>query len=67
MRSTVSHMTLKGNINYVGPSDTTTTLDMTGTADIYYSTQGMSAALEASNAGVGGGFERTINEPIWYE
>ena len=38
-----------------GSSDTTTTLDTTGTDDIYYSTQGISEALEAFNAG-GGGF-----------
>ena len=51
----------------MGPSDTTTTLDMTGTDDIHYSTQWISAALEAFNAGGGGGFERTISEAIWYE
>ena len=56
----------------LGTSDTTTTLKMTGTADIYYSTQGIAVASEAFSNGVGGGgggggFERTISETIWYE
>ena len=58
----------------LGTSDTTTTLRMTGTADIYYSTQGIAVASEAFSNGVGGGgggggggFERTISETIWYE
>ena len=57
----------------LGSSDTTTTLKMTGTADIYYSTQGIAVASEAFSSGVGGGggggggFERTVSETIWYE
>lgn len=56
----------------LGTSDTTTTLRMTGTTDIYYSTQGIAVALTAFNAGIGGvgggyGAERTISEMIWYE
>ena len=56
----------------LGTSDTTTTLRMTGTTDIYYSTQGIAVALEAFSAGVdgvGGGYgsERTITKKIYYE
>ena len=56
----------------LGTSDTTTTLRMTGTTDIFYSTQGIAVALKAFNAGidgVGGGYgaERTISAMIWYE
>ena len=56
----------------LGTSDTTTTLRMTGTTDIFYSTQGIAVALKAFIAGidgVGGGYgaERTISAMIWYE
>ncbi|MCH8299222.1 MAG: hypothetical protein IIC39_01605 [Candidatus Marinimicrobia bacterium] len=56
----------------LGTSDTTTTMKMTGTVDIYYSTQGIATALAAFNDavdGVGGGYgsERTLDAKIYYE